>query len=126
MQEWVFVAQGKAKPIAGDGSAHLKPGAKPPTGADRDEVADVERIRLSFGSALTNRQRLRALKELQEIVLAAKYGPAPARVRGTLDWKIAVASDTRSSFVVARAYDVSSSYVRKLRKAKREGRLSVE
>jgi hypothetical protein len=128
MEHWcrklAFLAVSPAQRIEGSETARVKPGSTSPrpvedlAGAFR---SDYERAK-SRGASTTH--LLEVVKGAQDAWLAVAYGPAPERVRGTLDWKIAVASDQRPSHVVARAYGISPSYVRKLRGLKREGRLS--
>ena len=109
----------RAGPIGGNESARQKPGSVPPKGA-RD---DVGAFRRQYAEATTNRGRLSVLRAVQDRINMMRYAPSAEKVRGTLDWKVAIATDPRPSHVVGSQYHISGSYVRVLRKALRDGEL---
>lgn len=102
------------------GSAHVKPsGSAPP------KVSDTAgKLAKEWQGATTNRRRLRLLWEMQRALEEARYSPSRDRVRGTLDWKIAVATDERTASVVGHVYGISARQVRTYRAAHRAGTLA--
>jgi hypothetical protein len=104
-------AEGSAAPIGRNGSSGSKPGSMPPPPV---EAVAHKYLRL-YLHARTVQQRLDVVSAAQEELERARFGPPAAKVRGTHDWKVAIATDQRPSAAVAVLYDISPGYVRKLR-----------
>lgn len=125
-----FLAVSQAQKIEGDGSARQRPTSRPPS-----RIEDLAGgARETFDACETNRQRLRAIKDAQQLWEEVKYAPASQYRRGSLPWKRAVAADglmedgryESTSRQVCGKYNLSDTYVRKLRRALREGELEPE
>jgi hypothetical protein len=119
-----LLAEGRARQAGRSETARLRPGSAAPMRVEdlAGEYARAYETLRRRGAG--PKELLAVVKQAQDAWLQLAYGPAPERVRGTLDWKIAIATDERPSHVVGRAYGISASHVRNLRKAKRDGKLS--
>lgn len=104
----------------GSETARLKPGSSPPRGSGKDVSAWLHR---RYKAADNNYDRLLVIKEAQAVLREGLYSVERAHIRGTLEWKLALARDPRISVEVAVAWGVSSSYVRQLRADLRDGKL---
>lgn len=71
-----------------------------------------------FSDSKTHRARLLLIKEAQATAIRLRYAPVldPSKVRGTPEWERTVANDPRSSTVLAVAYGVSTSTVKRIKK----------
>lgn len=101
-------------------TARLKPGSSPPEGEGK-ELAHF--FRELYSAAKCNWDRMLVIKDAQTALRQVRYSPEKALVRGTREWKVAVATDQRISVEVACTWGVSSSYVRQLRAQLRDGKL---
>lgn len=114
-----LVSQVRAARIDSTGS-HPKPTSAPPRGAP----LDLPRVLAKrFWDCDNNRERLIVIAEAQRLLRMAKLPPPKALIRGTREWRLAIATDKRISLEVALTYDVSSSYVRTLRGRLQAGKL---
>lgn len=99
----------------GSESSRLKPGSSPPAGSGT-RLAEVMRKR--YEKQRNNWDRLltiRAAQRMLEGIRGKETKRRLSQVRGTKQWKRAIANDTRASAVVANERGISASYVRKLR-----------
>lgn len=93
-------------------TARLKPSGSEPVG-DRRMLPAHWRAR--YDRCTTNGERLDVLRQLDQYIAAHRGGTRLEQRRGTVQWKIAVATDERASAIVALDYGISASRVRQLR-----------
>jgi hypothetical protein len=97
----------------GSETARLKSVSTAPTG--EGYMRTPESWRLEWEECETNRQRLSILRKLDRIVQEGKGVSELADRRGTREWKLRIARDTRTSALVAIDHGISPSRVRQLR-----------
>jgi hypothetical protein len=99
-------------------TARLRPLSSIPKGSRGALTTSLER---KWARCTSEYERLLVIREAQQAIRSARHKPSDALIRGTSDWKLAIAQDLRPSTEVAEAYDVSSSYVRKIKGRFQEG-----
>jgi hypothetical protein len=93
-------------------TARLKPGSTPPPGKPEHLIRT---LRDEYEECAHHLCRLEVIKKAQGIARTLRGNSDPARRRGTPQWRAAIAKDSRASALVAVDYDISASYVRKIR-----------
>jgi hypothetical protein len=93
-------------------TARLKSRGSDPTGDRRKLPAQW---RAEFDRCTTNGQRLKVIVRLDRAIAQERGGTRLDQRHGTVQWKIAVATDERASALVAVDYGISASRVRQLR-----------
>lgn len=99
-----------------------KPGSSPPTGHVFGPTPAERRDQ--FNRALTHRQRLEVIQQINRQIAQARGGTELSERRGTVEWKLAIATDDRTSALVAVDYGISASRVRQLRSEMIRGELT--
>lgn len=105
----------------GSETARLKPGSTAPTGTQIKLPAEWHE---EFEACDTDRERLGVLKRMDRVIAEHSRGTRLEQRRGTREWKLRIATDTRASAIVGLEYDISASRVRQLRMDYVAGRLS--
>lgn len=82
-------------------------------------AAELDRLWDLYTGAWTHRKRLAAVKEAQDTVLRLQFAPDRSKVRGTQEWKDALASDPRPLRIVASVFGVSHQTVANYRRKRR-------
>lgn len=90
-----------------------KPGSSPPTGQPYGPTPAERRDQ--FNACTTHRQRIAVIQQIDKQIAQARGGSTLAQRRGTMEWKLAIARDTRVSALVALDYGISASRVRQIR-----------
>lgn len=99
-------------------TARLKPGSSPPTGPG-ERVA--RKLSVAYGECTNNWDRLMVIRKAQRILADVRGKKDQSKVRGTRQWKSAIANDARASAIVGAERGISGSYVRKLRRREKMG-----
>lgn len=90
-------------------------------GSDSTPMSDLgrtlDRLTEDYTSCKTHRARLRVIKEAQDTVTRLRYAPDRSRVRGTREWKEAIAADARPCRKLAVVYGVSHMTIARIKKA---------
>lgn len=81
-----------------------------------DLAAIVERLDGLFRACKTHRTRLLVIREAQAVADRLRYAPDRSLVRGTNEWREAIAQDPRSCRVVASTYCLSETTVRRIKR----------
>ena len=76
----------------------------------------VEALLRAYIASQTHRERIVVIKDAQTALAERKFAPDRSKVRGTLEWKAAIAKDARSLRALARIYGVSHGTVANLKK----------
>lgn len=121
LQKAVKIEIASATPAAGISSetARLKPEGSPPR-MDRQWIGAPE-WRERWAECANHHSRLQVLKKMDRQLGVSVVDRR--KVRGTLEWKLGLATDRRASAVVAAGAGISPSRVRQLRMDYVEGRL---
>ena len=69
-----------------------------------------------FMACRTHRARLLVIREAQAVADRLRYAPDRSLVRGTTEWREAIARDSRSCRVLARAYGIGETSVRRIKR----------
>lgn len=87
--------------------------------APRSSLAgELDRLGGDYNRAQTHRARLRVIKEAQDMASRLRYAPR-AEMRGTVEWKMAIASDDRKQADIAVAYGITQGRVSQICKEMR-------
>jgi hypothetical protein len=81
-----------------------------------DLATVIDDLGSRFTQSKTHRRRLTIIKEAQTTADRLRFSPDRSKVRGTKEWREAVASDSRSCRVLATVYGVSKSTISNLKK----------
>jgi hypothetical protein len=97
----------------GSETARLKPSGSQPVATDNGRTP--ESWRLEWEECATNAERLDVLRRIDKQLSQQRGGSQLSARRGTREWKLAIARDTRASALVAIDHGISPSRVRQLR-----------
>ncbi len=81
-----------------------------------DLATDIDDLGERFQACKTHRGRLMLIKEAQALSDRLRYAPDRSMVRGTKEWREAIAHDPRTCRVLATIYGVSFGTVRRIKK----------
>lgn len=79
----------------------------------------IDELGSRFANCKTHRTRLAVIKEAQGTAIRLAYSPDRSMVRGTQEWREAIAADTRSCRVLAEVWGVSKSSIAVIKKRPR-------
>lgn len=77
----------------------------------------AEYHRRQWRRARSHEARCEALREAEKALINARHAPRRSHVKGTLEWRLAIARDPRPAPVVAEVYGVSRQHVYRIRAA---------
>lgn len=91
-------------------------GSREASAPTSDLATVLDNLAGRFTGCKTHRARLLVIKEAQDTADRLRFAPDRSKVRGTPEWRQAIARDSRSMRVVAAVYGVNASTVCRIKK----------
>ena len=113
-------ALGRILRVSDGGVSGLKPRISVRRAESHEPSSDlaviVDYLGGRFMACKTHRTRLLVIREAQAVAVRLRYAPDRSLVRGTKEWREAIARDPRSCRVVARTYGIGETSVRRIKR----------
>ena len=84
-----------------------------------DLATELDQLSSRFMRCKTHRARLYAIKDAQAVADRLCYAPDRSVIRGTVEWRQAIAKDARSCRVLASIHGVNASTISRIKKQAR-------